>query len=66
MLRNADGKKVLKSLDPETRLVLALSACIIQALNQKFDAEEAVNEACKIFFAVFPEKEEEDKDKKRP
>lgn len=64
MLRKVCDKKVLESLDHETRLVLVLSACVIQALNQKFDAQGAVNEACKIFFAVFPEKEE-DKERKR-
>lgn len=65
MLRNADDKKVSQALDHETRLFLALSVCVIQALNQKFNAMEAVNEACKIFFVVFPEQEDA-KAKKRP
>lgn len=58
MLRNVEHEKILKALDHETRIVLALSACIIQALNQKFCAEEAIAEAWKVFSAVFPEKKE--------
>lgn len=58
MLRQVEHEKILEALDRETRLVLALSACIIQALNQKLRAEEAVDDACKIFTAVFPEKKE--------
>lgn len=64
-MSNVDDKRVLKALDRETRLVLALSACIIQALNQKLGVKEAVADACKVFAEVFPETED-DKEKKQP
>lgn len=58
MLRQVEHEKILEALGPETRLVLALSAYIIQALNHKLSAEEAVTDACKVFSVVFPEKKE--------
>lgn len=58
MLRHMEHEKILEALDHEARLVLVLVAGILQAMNQKLDAREAVAEACKVFSAVFPEKKE--------
>lgn len=58
MLRHTEHEKMLATLDHDTRLVLVLVAGILQALNQKLDAKEAVAEACKVVAAVFPEKKE--------
>lgn len=58
MLRHMEHEKFLESLDRETRLVLVLVAGILQGLNQRLDAKEAVAEACKVVSAVFPEKKE--------
>lgn len=58
MLEQTDHEKILEVLDRETRLVLALSACIIQALNHKLSAKEAITDACKVFAAVLPEKKD--------
>lgn len=58
MFEQMEHEKSLKALDPETRLVLALSACIIQALNHKLSAKQAVADACKVFAAVLPKKKD--------
>lgn len=56
MLPNVNDQRILHALDRESRLVLALSACIILALDRKLIAKEAVDNACKVFSEVFPEK----------
>lgn len=58
MFGHLEHEKFLEALDPETRLFLALSACIIQAQNHKLSAREAVGDACKIFAVVFAQKKE--------
>lgn len=58
MFRPVEHKKILQNLDRETRRALALSACIIQALNRQLSAEEVVDDACKVFSIVFPKKKE--------
>lgn len=58
MLSHVEHEKILKALDRETRLDLAHSACIMLALDQKLCPKQAIADACRIFAAVFPEKEE--------
>lgn len=58
MFRHMEHEKILEALDRETCLMLALSACIIQALNHKLSAKEAVADACKVFALVLEEKKE--------
>lgn len=57
MLQNVNEQKVLQALDRETRLFLALSACIMLALDRKICAHEALGQTCKVFCHVFPEKD---------
>lgn len=57
MFSHVEHEKILKALDRETRLALAHSACIMLALDQKLCPKQAID-ACRIFAAVFPEKEE--------
>lgn len=56
MLREMEHEKNLEAFDRETRLALALSACIMLALDKKLSPRDAIADACKVFSAVLQEK----------
>lgn len=63
MSPNVNEQKILQTFDRETRLFLALSACIMLALDPKLCVHQAVSQTCKVFFGVFPEKPSGKKEK---
>lgn len=63
MLRNASERKILQACDREMRLFLALAACLTMAFDRRTGAQEAIDQACKVFARVFPEKMAEKREK---